>query len=148
METQSRNIFSSTHPSLTVSVGSVTNWTQLCGKEIHNAAYSLGLDSFGTFLIWSQLHAVNKLFMNTKQTAAPNSKHGPKRSTTAAQVASSDFMTSQRSDAMLPHCLPHHQLTVQGHNGAHPWQDRAWYCRNLHCVTITGSSQRWYQEKP
>ena len=79
-------MFSSTHPSYTVSVGSVTELTPLCRKEIHNAVYSLGLGSLGTFLIWSQLHAVNKTFMNINQAAAPNSRHGPKLSTTAAHV--------------------------------------------------------------
>jgi hypothetical protein len=115
-------MFSSTNPSHTASVGSVSKLNQLCRKEIHNAVYVLGLGSFGTFLIRSQLHAVNKMFMNIKQTATPNSRHGPKLSTTAAHVASSDFISSERSDAMLLHCLPHHQLTVHGHKEAYPRQ--------------------------
>jgi len=79
-------MFSSTHPSNTVSVDGVTKLTQMCRKEIHNAVYSLGLGSYGTFLICSELHAVNKTFMNINQTAAPNSRHGLKLSTTAAHV--------------------------------------------------------------
>jgi len=86
-DVEQKQTFSSAHPSNTVSVDSVTTLTQLCRKEIHNAVYSLGQGSYGTFLICSELHAVNKTFMNTNQSAAPHSRHGLKLSTTAAHVA-------------------------------------------------------------
>lgn len=62
------------------------NWLN-CSGQIHNAVYSLGLGSCATFLIWFQLHAANKPFMNIKQTAPPYSRHGPELRTRAAHVS-------------------------------------------------------------